>query len=819
MFGFKTKTQRKETFIEVLCNLLSCWLITVGTSIIFDSYFEVRIGVSTIVWQTLIAVAAAVLLTKRWWVPLVSLLALISISLITAYFLTDIRELFKLIIGFFKWWFSACPSDSQFYSDKAFYAAHTIINICVGIFYYSLLRITKRAWVVAAFALGVVIFSSAQGYSDYDLLAIPFLVAGIFPFVASEKFQTVNFSKFKNLFGALDKKWLFIIVSTTVIVAICITSVGVITAINGSIRTRECTDIVSDIQSFTGIYTREQKRRNVSLFDLGLVENSTYVGGDLPYLNAGTLATTNLTSPSLVKITAFDTFDGLKWKNSFKKSYRINGPWEKQEQKYLSTRLIEDDYFLYNIKKVAKVQNVEITLGRGSHVIPTVGQVYNFEEITDNKNQVLFDTCGRLLSYYGQEAGFKYSFDTVIYDTKDPTLGKKIRTLIAHFGNANDPLFDKDGEFYKAYTSEVKTESGEIEKIIYELGFDIENYYDKAYKICEYFSAENGFVYTNNPPLFEKGENIVDKLLETKRGHCVYYATAMLAMTRSAGIPSRLAVGYRTVTSSKTQLQKIDRSAPYAWVECYIPHIGWVSFDPSPAKGSPGGYFQGLQSIGGSEPDIKNEIEYQAPGTALEWTEGPNIPLLILASILVSIIICAFINSLFSNKYYSLCEVRKRYPNTIIQASFYYKDILRQFYWLGFKFKKGETINELSKRTCDEINQRYARKISKGIDEVEELCFDSVKTNTFGGEETLIAREALEKVFAQRHEEAFEIVSKAITVIESIRYGNETPTDEQIQTVFDAHEALENVLKDKENKIFYYLKRRVLLPKFFLFKK
>ncbi|MBR6533203.1 MAG: hypothetical protein IKT44_02105, partial [Clostridia bacterium] len=171
MFGFKTKTQRKETFIEVLCNLLSCWLITVGTSIIFDSYFEVRIGVSTIVWQTLIAVAAAVLLTKRWWVPLVSLLALISISLITAYFLTDIRELFKLIIGFFKWWFSACPSDSQFYSDKAFYAAHTIINICVGIFYYSLLRITKRAWVVAAFALGVVIFSSAQGYSDYDLLA------------------------------------------------------------------------------------------------------------------------------------------------------------------------------------------------------------------------------------------------------------------------------------------------------------------------------------------------------------------------------------------------------------------------------------------------------------------------------------------------------------------------------------------------------------------------------------------------------------------------------------------------------------------------
>ncbi len=819
IFRIKKNVNNKETFIEILCNILSCWLITIGTCIIFDSYFNFRVGVATIVWQTLIAVVVAVLLTRRWWVPIISLLVLIAASFLMAFFMTDIGELFKLIIGFFDWWFSACPSDSEFSTDQVFYIVHTIINIGMGILYYSLLRITKSAWIVAALALGIVIFSTAQGYTRYDLLAIPFLIAGIFPFVASEKFQTVNFSKFKNLFGALDKKWLFIIISTTVIVAICITSVGVVTSIKGSIRTRGCTDIVSDIQSVTGIYTREQKKRNVSLYDLGLVEDSTYVGGNLPVLSSGTLATTNLTEPALVKITAFDTFDGVNWTNSFKKSYRISGPWEEKEETYLSTRLIDDAFFLSNVKKIAKVQDVTITLARSSHVIPTVGQVHNFKEQTPNKNQVLFDNCGRLLSYYGQEAGFKYSFETVMYDTKNVTLGIKLKNIIASFGNANDPLYDKESEFYKVYTSQIETGMEPIDQIIADMNFDVENYYEKAYKICEYFSNDNGFIYTDTPPAFERGENIVEKLLKTRRGHCLYYATAMVAMTRSAGIPSRLAVGYRTVTSSKTKLQKIDRSSPYAWVECYIPHIGWMNFDPTPKKSSFVSYYQGSYIIGEDEYNRDQEVDYQAPGTALEWTEGPNIPLLIFGGVLAVLILCAVINALLSKRFYRLCEVRKRYPDTMLQVKVYYKDILRQFFWLGCRFKKGETINELTVRTCTEINQGYAQRISKGIDAVENLCCDKIKTDSQDKEETLIARETLEKILADRHQKAFRIVSEAITVIEAVRYGNVVPTTEQIETVFDAREALENVLKDRNNKVLYFLKRRLLLPAFYLFKK
>ncbi len=815
IFGRKSNIAKKETFIEILCNVLSCWLITIGTCIIFDSYFKIHLGIGTIVWQTLIAVAAAVLLTRRWWVPVISLLLLVPVFLIVASFVTDIKELIKFIIGFFDWWFSACPIDSKFYNDQSLYIVHTIINIGVGVFYYSLSRITRRAWTLAALALGIVVFSLVKGYTNYDFLAIPFLIAGIFPLVASEKFQSVNLSKFKNLFGALDKKWFFIIISTMVIVVICVTSVSVVTSINGSVRTRGCTDIVSDVQSVTGIYTREQKKRNVSLFDLGLVEDSTYVGGELPDLSPAILATTNLTDPAFVKITAFDTFDGVNWTNSFPKSYRISGPWGEKEETHLSTRLIDDTFFLANVQRIAKVQNVEITLERGSHVIPTVGQVHNFKEQTPNKNQVLFDTCGRLLSYYGQEEGFKYSFDTVIYDTKNEKLGTKLRDIIASYGNANDPLYDKEGEFYKVYTAEIKNQSGDIEKIIADMGFDVENYYDKAYKICEYFSVRNGFAYTDNPPEFEKGENIVDKLFETRRGHCLYYATAMVAMTRYAGIPSRLVAGYRTVTSAKTGLQRIDRSEPYAWVECYIPHIGWMSFDPTPKRGWVWGNHHGSHIGSEAEDELNEELDYQAPGTELEWTEGPNIPLLVFGGILAVVILFAVINALLSKRFYKLEEVKKRYPDTTLQVKLYYKDILRQFFWLGFRFKRGETINELSLRTCSGINQNYAQRISKGIDAVEDLCCDGVEQS----EETLDARKALEKILSDRNYNAFKIVGEAIAIIEAVRYGNVIPTDEQIKTVFNAREALENVLKDRNNKVLYFLKRRVLLPSFYLSKR
>ncbi len=77
---------------------------------------------------------------------------------------------------------------------------------------------------------------------------------------------------------------------------------------------------------------------------------------------------------------------------------------------------------------------------------------------------------------------------------------------------------------------------------------------------------------------------IEDFLFVQKAGYCEYYATAMVVMLRSIGIPARLVTGFlqgewNEIGGYFTVRQKDAHS----WVEAYLPRSGWVTFDPTPA--------------------------------------------------------------------------------------------------------------------------------------------------------------------------------------------------------------------------------------------
>ena len=70
----------------------------------------------------------------------------------------------------------------------------------------------------------------------------------------------------------------------------------------------------------------------------------------------------------------------------------------------------------------------------------------------------------------------------------------------------------------------------------------------------------------------------IDHILESGRGVCQDYAHVMIAIARSWRVPSRYVSGY--VQVSETGKQTPD-SATHAWVECLLPDLGWVGFDPT----------------------------------------------------------------------------------------------------------------------------------------------------------------------------------------------------------------------------------------------
>ncbi len=75
------------------------------------------------------------------------------------------------------------------------------------------------------------------------------------------------------------------------------------------------------------------------------------------------------------------------------------------------------------------------------------------------------------------------------------------------------------------------------------------------------------------------------RFLEDKRGYCVQFTTAMVMLSRAAGIPARMAVGY--LPGSPDGDDRIVRvSDAHAWPELYFPQLGWVRFEPTPGTRS-----------------------------------------------------------------------------------------------------------------------------------------------------------------------------------------------------------------------------------------
>ena len=70
-------------------------------------------------------------------------------------------------------------------------------------------------------------------------------------------------------------------------------------------------------------------------------------------------------------------------------------------------------------------------------------------------------------------------------------------------------------------------------------------------------------------------ESPVEHIIETGRGVCQDYAHLMLAIARSWGIPARYVSGYLNPG------EQAPSNATHAWVECRLPALGWVGFDPT----------------------------------------------------------------------------------------------------------------------------------------------------------------------------------------------------------------------------------------------
>jgi hypothetical protein len=123
--------------------------------------------------------------------------------------------------------------------------------------------------------------------------------------------------------------------------------------------------------------------------------------------------------------------------------------------------------------------------------------------------------------------------------------------------------------------------------------------FNKAMALERHFLTIGSYDYTLNLDFTGEGiDPIEDFVANVKAGHCEYFASALVMMLRSQGIPARLVRGYRGGTyNSVGKYYLVQERNAHSWVEAWLPNDelppgenagvlseggAWYRLDPTP---------------------------------------------------------------------------------------------------------------------------------------------------------------------------------------------------------------------------------------------
>ncbi|MFB7695066.1 DUF3488 and DUF4129 domain-containing transglutaminase family protein [Streptomyces sp. NPDC056081] len=152
-----------------------------------------------------------------------------------------------------------------------------------------------------------------------------------------------------------------------------------------------------------------------------------------------------------------------------------------------------------------------------------------------------------------------------------------------------------------------------VEKTATEVTEGAANDYERAVKLQNYFASNGGFVY-NTSVNSGTGSAAIGRFLKEKQGFCVHFSFTMAAMSRTLGIPARVAVGFAPGTEQANGSVSVGLRDAHAWPELYFEGVGWTRFEPTPTRGSVPTYTQPEAPEGdASDPAVPEENSSTAP--------------------------------------------------------------------------------------------------------------------------------------------------------------------------------------------------------------
>lgn len=265
--------------------------------------------------------------------------------------------------------------------------------------------------------------------------------------------------------------------------------------------------------------------------------------------------------PLYIRGVSFDQYDGKVWTNQL--SYRRN--------------LIEESPGTFTFRGKRTVSRSQLGEAMQQKILlepldtPVLFAAPFIESVTGMFPSLFFDATGAVYLPFPSSSRIEY------------TVVSRATVLVpADLGSEPGPY----PEWVVRQYLQLPLQSDRITALAGEVTQKHYRPYEKATAIQAYLTRH--YRYSLDAPLAEQRQPLEEFLFARKTGYCEHYATAMVIMLRTVGVPARLVTGFMaTEWNEYGNYYVVRQQDAHAWVEVYLPHSGWIKMDPTPTEENP----------------------------------------------------------------------------------------------------------------------------------------------------------------------------------------------------------------------------------------
>jgi transglutaminase-like putative cysteine protease len=276
------------------------------------------------------------------------------------------------------------------------------------------------------------------------------------------------------------------------------------------------------------------------------------------------------------RATVYDEYNGIGWRNTQRDTTSFGPEVTGALPQYAARTPITQTYTIYrNNTTILYAMSGLISLDRAAKV--TYNEL-STEEIPPSSQPQWANIVGPLMeeiSYIRSNASLDQGESyQVVSEASEATVSQ------LQEAGSNYPTWVTDRYLQLPPLTE------RTQQLAQEITAPYDNAFDKTQAVERYLRSAITYNerITAPPPGVDKVDYV---LFDLKEAYCDYYASAMVTMLRSVGLPARMAAGFaRGTFDSEREVFHVINADAHSWVEVYFPAYGWVEFEPTAAQPS-----------------------------------------------------------------------------------------------------------------------------------------------------------------------------------------------------------------------------------------